>query len=270
SKFFNDKSKRNFQNFQNFNNFLNSLLKQDLIEFSIIMFTIIENENYEIDFKKNVIDYIIYIILDKSEELELEINFKLIIYLLVNSILSFLSNLNNNKFNKFNKILENDDLFWEKINLLFNILNNKFSNLIVVNNGNNDWKEIIYNKEINQKVDICILLDILGYIGIIYSKNGENWEMKLMKNSKNSINKLDKEIGNNGVDIKEIQLKLKDNIRIKNPIFFDKSRKIALININKLSIEIWDLENKDFIYQDNMNIEVLKNDSIPLKIPDFN
>lgn len=270
SVFFNDKGKRNFKNFQRCNNFLDSLLEDNLIEFCTILFTIIESDNYGIENKKNVLDYIIYVFLEKIELIKSNEDCTMVLYLLINSLISYLSQ----NEHKYNKKLKNNDSFWESISLLFNILSTNFKYLIAIKQ-NGTWKELVY--EDDKKISICLVLNILGYVAIIYRKMGKGgWQIQPMKSSEANIPRLDTEIGNSEVDIKAIRNKLMKNemnangmlLNITNPIFLNSYTKIGLINLNRLSIQVWNLEEEG--YRDNLGIDVLRNESIPLKVPDFN
>ena len=269
STLFNDREKRNFKNFQKCNDFLNSILEQNIVEFSIIIFTIIESEAYDLESKRCVLDYIVYAFIEKKDCIGSSGSCNTMIFLLVNSLFSFISSAKI----RYNKALKNDDTFWESLNLLFNVLTTNFGYLIAAE-YQGDWKKSVYNN--GESVCVFVTLDILGYVGIVYSKSeaGE-WCMRPMKCSRLKLPKLDNEAGNENINIPELSETMMQNetdeglmLHVKNPILFSDSRRIALINMSRLSIQLWNLESDTF--RDNMSIEVLKDDSIPLKIPDFN
>lgn len=269
STLFNDRKKRNFKNFQKCNDFLNSNLEQNVVEFSIIIFTIIESEAYDLESKKCVLDYIVYALIEKKDSIECSGSCNTMVYLLVNSLFSFMSSTKT----KFNKALKNDDTFWESLNLLFNVLTANFGYLIAAE-YQEDWKKSVYND--GKNICVFVALDILGYIGIVFSKNeAGDWYMRPSKCSRLKLPRLDNEIGNENIDTLQISEIMKQNetdkgvmLQFKDPILFSDSKRMALVNMSRLSIQLWNLESDTF--RDNMSIEVLKDDSIPLKIPDFN
>lgn len=269
STLFSDREKRNLKNFQKCNRFLDSLLEENILEFWIIICTIIESEAYTTEDKKCLLDYIIYVFIEKKEELKLSGKCNMVVFLLVNSIFTFISRGEA----LYDKTLKNDDSFWESMNLLFNVLCSNFSYLVTAE-YHDDWKTSIYKDKGN--IRVVVILDILGYVGIVYSKiEPGNWFMRPVKSSRLKIPRLDMEAGNSDVNVRHISERLMQNetgnksteLQIRNPVFFIGSKRMALINLNTLSVQLWNLESDAF--RDNLSIEVLKDDSVPLKIPDF-
>jgi hypothetical protein len=260
SLFFNDLKLRNFKCFSKCTEFFNFIINQNIYEGFVIMCTIIEHPSYEIDNKKNVIDYINYLLLEKVDLLKENNNFKMILLILINSIFSMLSNISIGLLN---------EEFWESINLSLNVLSNGFTDYFSIDYHDN-WKAVVDNKK---NCSACLLIDEFGYYGVIYNKEIDTgWYIIPIKSSQTNIPKFNHDITNAEIFVIEnIKKQLKNTntvVKIKDPILLNESNTLALINMNRLTVQIWHFRKNNV--HDNISVEVLKNNSIPLKIPDFN
>lgn len=268
SLFFNDSKKRNFKSFEKCTEFFNHVMENEIFDGFVIMCTIIENPLFELEDKRHVIDYINYFLIEKNEVLENNENCVLILFILINSIFSLLSIMSNHE-------LHSSDEFWETLYLLLNLLSTKFKEFFAINCNENNWKDVLLNKK---ELSVCLILNEHGYYGVMYIKKVNNeWSLIPLKSSKSQLTNLDK--GNqciDNVDIKKIKDRLASggvqNLMIKCPVVFQKLDVVAILNMNKLSIEVWRSNNdhNDELLRDNITIQILKDNLIPLKVPDFN
>lgn len=273
SEFFNNSKKRNLKSFQRCTNYLDLLLKEDSFSFVVIVSTIIENHAFEIESKKSVLDYIVYVMLEAPQIFIENDDCSVLLYLITNSVISFLSN-----FSTVSIFAKDNDALWETITLLFSILKTNFNELVNIQYSG-ELKDIIFGKSKTGYLNIVLILDILGYCGVVYNKENFNqWIIHPLKHSEVRLKKYDKEIGNDKIDIDDIKQKLKQNLQagnhtkakfLKYPLFLRNQNILGIINLESMSIQIWKLNNKN-LFKDNINLNLLKDDTILLKVPDLN
>lgn len=268
SEFFNSPSNRNFQCFQRCNEVVDLFMKDNMFEVVVVICTIIENDKFTLSDKRCAIDYLNYVFLEQDELLKKTSDFTLLLYLIVNSIFLLLStpSVNSSHF------LEREDKFWETVNLFVNILNSGFNDFFIIK-FSGDFRDLIKNRK---ELSSCLILNKFGYLAIVYTRSTDGlWKMTPLKCSKANIPKLDKELKNDNVDLDAIRTRLAENAAttmtefLRYPIFYKSCGRLCLclLNLDRMSVQIWRLDGE--VFTDNLNVEILRSGSIPLKVPDW-
>lgn len=253
---------------------LNGIMQSenDMLKCSVILFTIIESPGFSLSDKNCTINYIICLSLQRPTVWRSGPHYQLVLYLMVNSVFKFLSQVE-----QFDEPELGLDSTFDSVNLMFNIIGECYDDVFCIE-FEGDWRKVVKGED---NMRACLLTDIMGYNGVVFSKlRGEGWNMVPLKCSRSEIVKLDNEISNDKVDTEHIREKLKDNEmnkeatksvgHIRSPLLFDNGKCLAVLDIKRLAIVVWRPGDKEGHFHDNLCVDVLRNDSIMLKIPDFN
>lgn len=259
SEFLLNKSKRCFNSLKISTDYIDKIFIENPKILTIIIGSILVNEDYPLKSKVSVIDYLNYLILEKRDHLD-----QLFILITTNSLIVFLQQL------KTPHTHITEDL-WEHLNLLFNIMSNCFTQWMDIkldmNKSNQlDLKYLLHHHK--KRAMLVSTLDFdLGYIGIISKFDDSIWSTQLLKRSPYGKLKI---IDGPPDDNPSVKINVKKILgepvnRYQSPILADG--KVAIMDTKLLEILIWDLKATPI--QDMLDVEILKDENVPLKVPNF-
>ncbi|GMM31570.1 hypothetical protein DAMA08_043150 [Martiniozyma asiatica (nom. inval.)] len=267
SKFITSNDKRSFDGLTICTNYLNSLFEKESITMCIIMGTILSSDKFNANSKISVVDYLNYLFLEKVQWLG-----SIDLLLLLNSLVVYLDQLY--KLHILHK--KSDDSIWEHLNLILNIMINclpRYLNVTLNSASHEPVSNIIDLKYIltaQLNIRIVLLLDVesteLDYCGVIFSLDKNQWHVTLLKNSRKGLKLLDG-VEDSESSIESVKKVLGHTQRYQLPCFSTTAKQFALFDFERLDILIWNFNEK--LENDAVSVELLVNDSIPLKVPDF-
>lgn len=262
SEFLLNKSKRCFNSLKISTDYIDKIFIQNSNILTIIISSILVNDEYPLKSKISVIDYLNYLVLEKRESLN-----QTFILIITNSLIVFVQKLTDHT--------DITDDLWEHLNLLFNIMSNCFTQWLGIkvdmNKSNQlDLKYLLdpHHHHDKRRVKLIITIDFdLGYIGSLMKFENLIWSNQLLKRSNTPLIIIDGPNDSQNVKLNVRKILGEPKIRYQCPIFSKDQKKVAILDTEMLEILIWDLSSLPS--QDMLDVEILKDDNVPLKVPNF-
>lgn len=257
SEFSKGKSKRSFNSLKVSTEYIDSVFAQNPTVLTIVIGAILANNANSLKTKAAVVDYLNYVILETREQLD-----ETFVLLIVNSLVAFIQEIPSHV----------DQELWDPLNLLFNIMGNCFSPYMTMAFGATPTGQVCLDnllKHRHGKATVVITVGFeLGYVGQLIQLEDKKWEVTLLKRPSTPMQILDGPINSSDVRSKVRSILGKHNSRYLSPALSQNCHQLAIIDTSTLEILVWDLLEAPAV--DTLDVEILKDDSIPLKVPSFN
>lgn len=273
SEFLLARSKRCFNSLKVSTDYIDSIFTENGSIMSIIIGHILSNEEYSLKTKLDVVDYLNYLCIEKRDILNGDF-----LLVTVNSMVCFLNYL-------VVKSTHIPDSTWEQLNLLFNIISNCFVEWLDVSIDLNkasqlDLKYLFaqhHSHSHKKSLELLLAVDLgYEYIANIYSFDtiSMKWSLKLLKSTNKQLQILDNASSPQSMqDVSDVIQKIHQSLgqpvqRYILPCFSRKKNKVSIVDVQTMEILLWDLTKPP--QADSLGVELLMDDNVPLKVPDFN
>ncbi|ODV84902.1 hypothetical protein CANARDRAFT_28644 [[Candida] arabinofermentans NRRL YB-2248] len=250
------------------NDYLNSMLLKNECFMIVMISFLLSLPGVSPSLQMSILDYINYILIEKSTDIAPNTMF-----ILINSLIVFLTDLQD-----FNKIpsLQYHEL-WGSLDLTANILTTNFnkslaSNFIKVDSRERNHDLLNLSKH---EAKLCLILDdsvlSIGFQGVIFINSAKHTRYHHEKNWSIIPLKIGTQSSQSENVVKSLQNlidKMGTEKSLRNPVFNNQGNLLACFDFNDYSIRVWNLFGERS--NTGLDINIINDSRIPLKVDDFN